>query len=908
MPTPILITKLFPPPLNPDLVKRQDLIDRLSDGLDRKVALISAPAGFGKSTLVGDWLEGLKGGEAAWLSLDEEDSDPSRFLTYLISTLARTQRLGADFGKGALGMLQSPQPPPIQSVLIPILNEIAEASGKIVLVLDDFHLIESQEVQDALSYFLEHLPPQLHLVISTRQDPQLPLGRLRAQGQITELRAADLRFSNSEAADFLNRLMGLDLSPEEIAALETKTEGWVAGLQLAAISLQGSEDIQGFIRSFQGSNRLVLDFLIEEVLGQLPEGIQEFLLQTSILNRLTGPLCDTLTGQGNSQETLVTLDRANLFILPLDEERRWYRYHHLFADLLRQRLSQTQPQKKLALHSIASQWYEDQGLINEAIEHALLSKDYQLATKLINEHIEERWRQGKLARIMRWLEKLPDEFTDNSPNLCVYLAWNSFTKGYQDQAERILQFIENHFNIESGLPSDEPRKISGSSTQSSENNVLGRVAAIRAVMATYRSDAVESKHYARLAQQLLPEDDLNWRSAAAMALADAYVFLGEYDQAHQARFESNKICQTAGNTYIYLIDRTKFILVLKARGELLQAQNHCRQLMEYAADNGFSEPGTIGWIQTILGDILAETNQLDEAYEIVREGVNLTELGRDVTLLSWSNMCLTRILISLGDFDGAEIIIKKTDELSQKATIPPIVKYQLMNYRVRIWLSQGRLDAAIKWMQEQTADHKSQKTYVDRMLNIPLTRIQIAQNLTEEANKRILTLLDAAESGGHISRVIELSILQALNLQAVDDKETAFGPLEKALSLAQPRGYFRIFVDEGPPMARLLYRALDREIEPEYVQRILAAFPAAESEDDLPQKDQSGLVEPLSEREIEVLEWMAAGLTNQEIAEQLIISPHTVKTHTRNIYAKLDVSNRTLAVGKARTLGILSPV
>jgi LuxR family maltose regulon positive regulatory protein len=601
------------------------------------------------------------------------------------------------------------------------------------------------------------------------------------------------------------------------------------------------------------------------------------------------------------------LDRANLFIVPLDNERRWYRYHHLFADLLRQRLARTQPQKTLTLHSLASKWYEQQGLIDESIEHALASKDYELATRMINEHIEERWRQGKLG-LLRRLEKLPDESINSSPNLGIFLAWNLFTNGDQEKAEHILRSIERELDSQSELASDESLEKSKPSAGFFEKKVRGRVAAIRAVMATYRSDAGASEQFARLAQELLPADDLNWRCAAAMALADAYVFMGEYDRAHEARLESIKVCQTAGNTYIYLIDRTKFILVLKARGELLQARDQSQQLMDYAVDHGFSDPGTLGWIQAILGDILAELDDLDGACDIVREGVNLAELGRDVTLLSWRNMCLTRILCSLGDFDGAEKLVKKTEKMSQEAFIPPLVNYQMMNYRIRLWLSQGRLDEAIKWMGEQATDPEARTTYVGNMMNIPLARIQIAQQMPEEANELLVPVLDAAKAGGHVSRAIELFILQALNLQAVDEIEKALDPLEKALSLAQPRGFVRIFVDEGPPMAGLLYEALKRDMAPDYVQRLLAAFPPPEPAETVQtgfQGDQSGLIEPLSDREMEVLRLVAKGLTNKEVSNKLYLSVHTVKTHTRNIYSKLDVHNRAEAAAKARALGIL---
>jgi len=916
MSAPILLTKLFIPENRPELVSRSHLVDQLNNGLHRKLTLISAPAGFGKTTVVTNWLHSQQGDEEppfliGWLSLDEDDKDPVRFLTYLITALNRIPGLETEIGFGALQMAQASQPPPPQTILIAVINEIAMISNKInkiVLVIDDYHLIDSQPVHDALIFLLENLPPQLHLVITTREDPPLQISRLRTRGQLNEFRAVHLRFSTAEIDEFLNQIMGLGLSTQDIATLEKRTEGWVAGLQLAAISMQGRTDISNFIQSFTGNHHFVIDYLVEEVLKHQPEHIREFLLQTSILDRLTGPLCDAITSQENGHATLEALERGNLFIIPLDSERQWYRYHHLFADLLRQRLNQTQPEKALSLHSSASKWYEQQGLNGEAIEHALQSENYEQATQMINEHIEEMWRQGKLGMLLRWFEKLPEEYINNSPNLCIYFAWNLFTKGDQEKAEHILQFIEKKLDVHSDFPPEKPLEKRKTSAQLFEKIVRGRVAAIRAVMATYRSDASESMRFARLAQELLPADDLNWRSPVAMALADAYVFMGDYDRAHQARFESIKLCEIAGNTYIYLIDRTKFILVLKARGELMQAKAHCQELIEYAIDNGFTAPGTIGWIQAILGDILAETNNLDGAFEIVRKGANLTKLGKDVTLLSWSNMCLTRILLSIGDFNGAENIIKKTEVMSQKATIPPLINYQMMNYRVRVWLSQGRLDEAIKWMRDQMADFESKSTYVGKMKNIPLARIRIAQQLPEKTNELLLPLLNAAEAGGHVSRTIELLILQALSLQAGDEIVKALVPLDKALSLAQPRGFFRIFVDEGPPMASLLYEALKREIAPKYVQRLLAAFPATEPEEGASKKsqvDQSSLIEPLSEREIEVLQLIADGISRPEIATRLVLSLNTVKTHARNIYSKLGVNNQMQAVGKARGLGLL---
>ena len=447
MSTPILATKLYIPPLRPKVVFRPRLIERLNEGLHRKLTLISAPAGFGKTTLVSEWVAGCER-PSAWLSLDEGDNDPTRFLAYLVAAL---QTVAANIGKGVLGMLQSPQPPPTESILTALLNELTAIPDNFVLILDDYHVIDARPIDHTLTFLVEHLPPQMHLVIATREDPQLPLARLRVRGQLTELRVSDLRFTPSEAAEFLNQRMALNLSAEDITALEARTEGWIAGLQLAAISLQGHKDATGFIKSFTGSHHFVLDYLVEEVLQQQPESVQTFLLRTSILERLCGPLCDAvvLDPSASGRETLEYLEHANLFIVPLDNERRWYRYHHLFADLLRQRLHQSTAASKgdemgdvAELHRRASAWYEDNGLELEAFHHATAANDVEHAERLIEGKGMPLHFRGAVTPVLNWLKSLPTTVLDNHPSLWTTYASVLLVTGQVTSVEQTLHSAE----------------------------------------------------------------------------------------------------------------------------------------------------------------------------------------------------------------------------------------------------------------------------------------------------------------------------------------------------------------------------------------------------------------------------------------------------------------------------------
>jgi LuxR family maltose regulon positive regulatory protein len=915
-PREILHTKLSIPPARANLVSRPRLIERLNGGLSRRMSLISAPAGFGKTTVVSEWVadlgpavlgDGSDREGVAWVSLDEGDSDPALFLTYMVVALSRLGALEGTAGERVLAMLRSPQPPPSGDVLTAMINAFTDTPGRVVLILDDYHAIESTAVDDVLLFTLDHQPPGMHLVLVTRVDPQLPLARLRAQDQLTELRASDLRFTLSEAAEFLNRVMGLGLSGEDIDALEALTEGWIAGLQLAALSMQGRDDVRGFIEAFSGSHRFVLDYLVEEVLEEQSEPIQQFLMKTAILDRLTGPLCDALVGEGAGTSTLRILEDRNLFLLPLDAQRRWYRYHHLFRDLLRQRLRQLLPDQVPALHRSASHWYAENGFADQAVEHALQGEDFERAGAMIEAQFEAMYQRGEHMKVRRWLAQLPADLVSADPHLCVLQAWNMFTSGDLAAADQSIECLDEIL-LASPDHGSHGQAAADRPTVSDRSKLVGRAATIRAFLASYRGDVPRTVQSARLALDHLPKTDLFWRSAAQIAMGDAFANKGDMRAAHQVRKETVVTSRAAGDTYLLMLSHLRLAETLRELGELKQIINLCERQMGYAKEFGISNTVVAGYMLAVWGEVLAELDQLGEGIVRAREGVDLTERGRDVAMVGWSNLCLVRVLFSVGDMAGVEKAVRKIERLALDSEMPTWIPTRMGAWQARMWLKQGRLDAASKWGMERGLDPAQEPMYLREMEYIVLTRILIREGRLQEAMNLLSRLLEGAESGERTSRVIEILILQALAMQAQGDMNRSMGALARGLALAEPLGFVRTFLDEGPPLARLLYEAAARGVAADYTQRLLGAFPLPEAEGatlSRPQAPASHLVEPLSEREINVLQHIAEGLTNREIAARLFISVNTVKAHTRNIYGKLAVNNRMQAVSKAKAFGIL---
>ncbi len=901
---PILATKLYVPPFRPNVVLRPCLIDRLDEGLQSRLILVSAPAGFGKTTIVSEWAAGCSRLEPevhpAWLSLDEGDNDPARFLTYLVAAL---RTVAEDVGEEVLGMLQSSQPPSAESMLTALLNEITTLPQDIVLVLDDYHVVDSEPVDEALAFLLEHLPPQMHVVITTREDPRLPLAKWRARGQLTELRAADLRFTPSEAAKFLNRVMSLDLSAEDITALETRTEGWIVGLQLAALSIQGRSDAADFIQSFTGSHRFVLDYLVEEVLQRQPQRARDFLLQTAILDKLCGPLCDAVTGQKHGKRMLERLERDNLFVVPLDDLRQWYRYHHLFADALQAYLLEEQPDQLPALHRRASEWYEQNGSQSDAIRHALCSGDFEWAAGLIEQAGTLVEDSTQAAMWLNWVGALPDELIRARPVLSVWYAYALLGRGEMETAEAWLTDAERWLEPGQSRPEvvvDEEQLRS----------LLGTIGVARAYYAHSLGDVPGTVKHAQRVLELLPEDEQYRRAQATALMGMTYWASGDLAAADRVFVDYSASLLAAGNLSDAISATTVLTDVRPTLGRLREGADTLERLLQIVVDQGEPVPPDTADLYRGLAEFALERGDLAAAGEHLRRSKELGERG-ELPVWQWRwHVAQARLKTSEGDLVGALSELDEAQRLFIRTPLPDVRPISAL--KARIWASQGRVAEGLEWARERGLSVDDDPDYLHEFEHMTLARALIAQYENDQldgafrdAGTLLERLLHAAEQGGRTGSMIEILSMQARAHQAHGDTDLALAPLERALSLAEPEGYVRVFVDEGPPMIGLLQEVASRTIAPNSARRLLEAFPSTGSDGAHPSEARFAGSGSLSEREIEVLQYIAEGLTNQEIADRLYLSLYTVKAHARSIYDKLDAHSRTQAAARARELGIL---
>ncbi|HSL45049.1 MAG TPA: LuxR C-terminal-related transcriptional regulator [Anaerolineales bacterium] len=911
----MLATKLFIPPSRPNRVPRPRLIEQLN--ILRPLTLIAAPAGFGKTTLLSDWIPHSEHC-VTWLSLDEDDNDPTRFWIYVIAAL---QKLSADLGDSALTILQLPQPPPITSVLTNLINELTLFPDIFSIVLEDYHLIKTQAIHETLTFLIDHLPPNMRVIITTRADPPLPIARLRVRNQLAELRADELRFTPDETVVFLNDVMGLNLSADDVFALETRTEGWIAGLQLAALSMRGRDDVSGFIDAFSGSNRHVLSYLVEEVLDQQPKGTLNFLLQTSILDRLCGSLCDAVTGESDSQMILEQLEHAKLFINPLDGEGKWFRYHHLFAQVLRARLQRTQLDLIPELHRRASAWYEQNGLIVEAINYALEAADHEQAAQLIESIGMMIFSSGSMYyNVQTWLTKLPDSAVRFRPRLCLIHAWLLMNQGALanalqrvDEAEQALQ---NIFKAE---------------TTSEGQNIYGEIAATRAILVTSKGEFDPEQVIAWIQAALagLHPNNLTFRSAALGARGVVQLKLGELRQAESSLAEAATTAQAGGVIHMMVAAVNNLVHVQRARGDIHAAQTTCRQCLDWLAERGVSSWPNAGGVHANLAALFCEVNDLKTALRHANWAVELTSQGASPPSTAISLVTFARVKEAQYDWDDFPRLIQQIERQLRQV---PWLTAHWPSIHAHMYLAQGNLSDASTLLCNDDISRGFARP-LDLLLACEYDWIAPAQLWIAQARRsgdqavlaKALAFLEGslekAEALGLVSVQVKVHSLHALTYTSLGNPSQAKAFLERSLTLAEPQDYVRIFVEEGEPMREAIGnwrleigRRRDlTEVQTRlmaYTDKLLEAFTNNAPESPITHEKarllphQPGLVEPLSARELEVLDLIAEGLSNLAIAERLFLSAGTVKVHIKHIYSKLDVNSRTQAVARLRELNL----
>ncbi len=902
----LLATKLYLPWPQPGFVPRPRLVQALSEGLARGRGLVCAPAGFGKTSLLADWARS-DGRPVAWLGLDAGDNDPARFWRYVVAALDRVQPGIA----GRLGpLLGPPTPRSFEGLVTALINELAAQPGPdgVLLVLDDYHLIDSGPVHASVAFLLENLPPGLHLVVSSRADPPLPLARLRARGQLAELRVAELRFTTGEGAALLG-VAGPGLPEAAVAALTARTEGWAAGLKLAALSLRGQADPAGFVAAFSGSHRFVLDYLADEVLDGQPGQVRAFLLETSVLERLSGELCDAVTGRAGSQELLQDIERAGLFLVPLDEVRGWWRYHHLFADLLRARLEQEEPGRVQELHRAAAAWSDEHDLGDDAVRHALAAGDTAWAARLVERYVDALLGRSEGATLHRWLSALPAESVRARPRLCLAQAISAVVGRQVEVVEGLLDDAERAFAV----TGDEPYEPSAGRAVSVLANVPAGIAFLHANLARLRGDAALATDYNRQILAQLGDEDSVMRSYVRWNLAGADWLLGRLGPAERDLTEVLAERRVAGEGFLAIRVCYDLGQVQCAQGNLDAALATYRQALDIAGEG--SQPPHLGMAHVGLAEVLYERDELAAALDHATRGVTLCRQLALTPPLATGLAVVARIRQAHGEAAAA---LEAMGEAGRSGLSPQVVALlsPVPSQRARLLLAQGDVPAAAQWAMAAGLSPDDEPDYPQEPAYLVLARVLLAQNNPGPALTLLQRLLATAASQGRTGSVIEIQALQALALAAKGDESAAVDAIAEAVTLACPQGYVRVFADEGTPMRVLLARlcAAERDqrvpaggIHAGYLAALLRACGPADA---APPQGRAaaappGLAEPLTGRELEVLRLLAAGSSNQRIARDLFVAPDTVKKHVTHVLAKLGAANRTQAAARARQLGLI---
>ncbi|MET9268518.1 LuxR C-terminal-related transcriptional regulator [Kribbella sp. NPDC003557] len=877
-------TKFFPPAPRAGLVARA----RLDEGLTRggRLVLVSAPAGFGKTTLLGRWIgnhAASAGATVAWVALDEGDREASSFWTYVVTALDRAV---PGVAASALPLLQAGQTP-IETMLTVVLNELSVRSDEVILILDDYHLVDSPGLRPAMTFLLDHLPPQVRLIISTRADPGLPLARLRARGELLEIRAADLRFTLAEAVSYLNDVNDLRLSAEDIASLEERTEGWAAALQLAVLSLRSRGDAADFIAGFAGDDRFVVDYLVEEVLDRQPDAVRRFLLATCILDRLTGPLCDAVTGEHDGKAMLERLDRANLFLVPLDDQRRWYRYHHLFRDVLHAHLTD-EDIDVAELHRRAADWYGGDGRPEPAVRHALAAGDVSRAADMVERAVPELRKNRQEHTLCRWIDELPDDVVERRPVLAMGFVGALMAGNEFGDVERRLRHIEQLLDgPEETVVVDELELA----------RLPGGIELYRAALALIGGDLSGTSAHARSAVDRAPEHDHLTRASAEALAGIASWTAGDLEAAHRSYTAAADGLHRVG----YVADVLGCSITLAdleiTQGRLRQAQRTYERAIELAAGH---DPDLRGIRDMYVGlsQVALERGDLTSAIEHLRQGDQFGEqFGLPQNPYRW-RVAMAQVREAEGDLDAALGLLAEAERVYVGDFAPNVRPIPAL--RARMLAAHGEVAAAFDWARQRGVSVHDEASYLSEYEHVTLVRVLLADgSRLQDAIGLLERLIAVAEDGGRQGTLIEVLTLMALAQHATGDDKEARAVLERALTLAEPEGYVRVFSSQGQPMAELL-AALDPGRP--YVRRLLDACPGAAA---VP-APRDGLIEPLTERELDVLRMLAGDLDGPSIARRLVVSLNTVRTHTKNIYAKLGVNNRRAAVRRAHQLNLLS--
>jgi LuxR family maltose regulon positive regulatory protein len=910
----LLETKLYIPTPRHNLLLRPHLIERLNEGNSSKLTLLSAPAGFGKSTLLSQWVSTITH-PVSWLSLDANDNDPYRFLTYLISAI---QKIDPNIGQEALEILHSSQNPPYEVILTLLINEISQISEHISLILDDYHFIDDEQIHIIISFIVDYMPRSMHLVVSTRLDPPLPLARMRVRHELVEIRSKDLRLTLEETAVLLNDVMGFALTMEDVKSLDERVEGWVASLHMAVLSMQETKDVSRFIKTFTGSNRFVLDYLMEEVLGKQTSEIKDFLLQTSIVERMNAPLCNAILDKGDSQQILVKLEQSNAFLIPLDNERIWYRYHHLFADLLQKRLMKIHPAQIQNLHIRASIWYDKEGLLTEAISHALEGKDLDRVANLVEKYGFAATSFNQEKTLSGWLELLPVDVVRNRPWLCILQAWLHYSFGPRAKAEEFLEMAEKLTIRTSSFYEMSPTPHFSSLVD--QQHIKGAIASVRAHISITEGDYRAVLEYANYAFDNLTDED-PWRTTAMVALGLAYWALGDRHQSEKT-FEYTSTAFLQRGNWDGVVSSLCYMGIMQFKhGNLHSALDTYTEALARATRPDGVKILFASIPSLRIGNLFREWNDLARAQDFIDSGIALAAKLNHPDVLIESYICLARLRYAFNDQMGVMKALNKADLILAKNQVDPWYLGWLDECWVSYWLSMENLPAAISQIERRVLTIDGPLSYQHDLHHTNLARVLIAQGVQdpsgpylEQAEELLIRLQDAAEKADWVHETIKILNLKGLMFWASGEKNRSIDALTQSLTLGEPGGFVRMFIDEGAPMEEMLSCLLTQAGRGKgkeshigvYAENLLITLKNGRKEFPLVESSElSKIVESLSDRELEVLHFLNTQLSSTEIAQELSISSNTVRFHIKNIYGKLSVNRRAAAVQRAKTLGIL---